>query len=256
MRIAFTALALLPTAVLAGSALDGTWKLRPDSLKTTGKPESRLVANGMYSCSSCVPAIEKLPADGAYHKVTGHPYYDEVRVTVVSPTVIELATQRGGKPASVTIFTVSADGDTLSGKFTDYSGSAPATGSFTEQRSGPAPAGAHATSGSWMPGTLSNANDALSIVVYAMTPDGFSMKSNGQSYEAKFDGKQVAVTGDPGGTRVSLKKIDDHTVQETDYRQGKVVDEIHLGASGNTLQLTDKDLAHGQTTTMTFDRQP
>jgi len=255
MRLVLTALALLPAVALADSALDGTWKLRPDSVKTSGKPESRVIENGMYSCASCVPTVDKLPADGAYHKVTGHPYYDEMKVTVVSPTSIEVATQRGGKPAGVATYTLSADGNALDGKFTDYSGSAPATGSFTEKRTGPAPAGAHATSGTWMPGTLSNANDAFSIVVYTMTPDGFTMKSNGQSYDAKFDGKEYPVAGDPGHTQVTLKKIDDHTVQETDHRQGKVVDEIHLAAAGNTLELTDKDVAHGQTTTMTFDKQ-
>jgi len=256
MRIAFTAFALLPAVVLASSALDGTWKLRADSVKTSGKPDSRLIENGAYSCSSCTPAIDKLPADGAYHKVAGHAYYDEMKVTIISPTSIEVATQRGGKPAGVTTYTLSADGNTANGKFTDYSGSAPATGAFTEKRAAPAPAGAHATSGSWMPGALTSANDALTIVVYAMTADGFSMKSNGQSYEAKFDGKQYPITGDPGGTKVTLKKIDEHTVQETDYRQGKVVDEIHLAASGKALELTDKDLARGQTTTMTFDKQP
>ena len=256
MRIAFTALALLPAVALAGSALDGTWKLRPDSMKTSGKADSRVIENGTYTCSTCVPPIDKLPADGAYHKLTGHPYYDEMKVTIVSPTSIEIATQRGGKPAGVTTYTLSADGNTANGKFTDYSGSAPATGTFTDKRVGPAPAGAHAMSGSWMPGSLSSANDALSIVAYTMTSDGFSMKSNGQSYDAKFDGKQYPITGDPGGTKVTLKRIDDHTVQETDYRMGKVVDEIHLAAVGSALELTDKDVAHGQTTTMTFDKQP
>jgi hypothetical protein len=256
MRIAFAAFALLPAVVLAGSALDGTWKMRPNSVKVSGKPDSRVIEGGAYSCSSCVPAIDKLPADGAYHKVAGHAYYDEMKVTILSPTAIEIATQRDGKPASVTSYTLSADGNTANGKFTDYSGSAPATGMFTEKRVGPAPAGAHATSGAWLPQAVSSANDALSIVVYAMTADGFSMKANGQSYEAKFDGKQYPVTGDPGGTKVTLKKIDDHTVQESDYRQGKEVDEIHLAASGNALELTDKDLVHGQTTNMTFDKQP
>src|SRR5215470_11658099 len=107
MRIAFAAFALLPAVVLAGSALDGTWKMRPDSVKVSGKPDSRVIANGAYSCSSCTPAIDKLPADGAYHKVAGHAYYDEMKVTILSPTSIEIATQRAGKPASVTTYTLS-----------------------------------------------------------------------------------------------------------------------------------------------------
>ena len=90
-----------------------------------------------------------------------------------------------------------------------------------------------------------------------MTADAFSMQSNGQSYNAKFDGKQYPVTGDPGNTKVALKKLDERTVEETDYRQGKVVDEIHIAAAadGKTVHLTDKDVAHGQTTTVIFDKQ-
>jgi hypothetical protein len=90
-----------------------------------------------------------------------------------------------------------------------------------------------------------------------MTPDAFTMQWNGQRYDAKFDGKQYAVTGDPGNTKVILKRIDDNTVDETDYRMGKVTDEIHLAAAkdGKTVDVTDKDVQHGQTTTFTLDRQ-
>ena len=81
--------------------------------------------------------------------------------------------------------------------------------------------------------------------------------SNGQSYNAKFDGKQYPVTGDPGNTQVVLKKINARTVEEIDYRQGKVVDEIQIAAAedGKTVMVADKDVAHGQTTTMIFDKQ-
>ena len=94
-------------------------------------------------------------------------------------------------------------------------------------------------------------------VSYGMTPDEFTMNSNGQNYVAKFDGKQYPVVGDPGHTTVTLKKVDDHTVMETDYRQGKVVDEIRLAAAqdGKTVDVTDKDIAHGQTISMTLDKQ-
>ena len=54
-----------------------------------------------------------------------------------------------------------------------------------------------------------------------------------------------------------LKKINARTVQEIDYRQGKVVDEIQIAAAadGKTVMMSDKDVAHGQTTTMIFDKQ-
>jgi len=88
-------------------------------------------------------------------------------------------------------------------------------------------------------------------------PDHFAMHWNGQSYDAKFDGKEYPIVGDPGHTRVSLKRLDANTVEETDHRQGKVVDEIRLAAAqdGKTVQVTDKDVAHGQTTTYTLEKQ-
>ena len=67
MRIIIAALLLLPGAALAGSAFDGTWKLRPDSAKVTGKADHFQVLDGMYTCSSCVPEI-KVKADGSDQK--------------------------------------------------------------------------------------------------------------------------------------------------------------------------------------------
>jgi hypothetical protein len=90
-----------------------------------------------------------------------------------------------------------------------------------------------------------------------MTPADFSMQWNGESYDAKFDGNEYPVSGDTGHTTVTVRKIDDHTVEETDRREGKVTDEIHMSASkdGKTLEVTDKDMQHGQTTTVTLDKQ-
>jgi len=252
-----TALLLLPAAALAASGLDGSWKLRLDSLKVTGKPDSYVIVDGMYSCSSCAPAIAKVPADGAFHKIDGHAYYDEIAIKVVNPNTVEISTKQKGKLMGTDTATVSADGKTLNGKFTGYAGTEPVTGTYTETRTAPGPAGSHAISGSWLQSQINSGNDALRNVDYAMSANGFTMKSNGQSYDAKFDGKQYPVAGDPGHTMVTLKKVDDNTVEETDYRQGKAVDEIHLAAAkdGKTVQLTDKDLVHEQTTTMIFDKQ-
>ena len=73
-----------------------------------------------------------------------------------------------------------------------------------------APAGAHAASGSWQQDKLSNANDALTTVSYEMTDDHFSMHANGQSYSAKFDGKEYPVEGDPGGRYASIGSDEFH----------------------------------------------
>jgi hypothetical protein len=256
MRTTIAALLLLPATALAASAFDGTWKLRTDSFKVNGKPDVFVVVDGMYDCSSCVPEI-KVKADGTDQKVTGHAYYDTVNVKVLSPTSIEVAQTKAGKPVVSVTYSVSADGKTLSNKFVDHTGAKTATGSFTETRVAAAAAGAHAVSGSWQPGQVTDANEAARTYNYAMTADAFSMHWNGQHYDAKFDGGQYPVAGDPGHTKVTLKKVDDNTVDETDYRLGKVTDEIHLAAAkdGKSIDVTDKDVQHGQTTTFTLDKQ-
>jgi hypothetical protein len=256
MRIVISALLLVPAVALASSAFDGTWKGRVDSFKVSGKPDTFVIAAGTYTCTSCIPEI-KIKADGVDHAVTGHDYYDTVAVKIVDATTVERTNKMAGKVTGSASVTVSADGSTLTGKFTDYTGEKPATFSYTEKRVAAAPAGAHATSGSWQQNKVNDANDAVTIVAYEMTPDHFSMHANGQSYNAKFDGKEYPVEGDPGHTVVSLKRIDDHTVLETDRRQGKVTDEIRLAASkdGKTVDVTDKDPVHGQTITFTLEKQ-
>jgi hypothetical protein len=256
MKIVTATLLLVPGIAMAASAFDGKWTLRPDSMKTTGKGDQFQVLDGEYTCSSCVPEI-KVKADGTPQKVKGHDYYDTLAVTVVSPSAIQLIESKGGMRAFVVNYEVSTDGNTLTGKFEDYTGSAVASGTFTETRRAPGPAGSNQVSGLWQPDRLHEANEAARIYAYQMTDDQFSMQWNGESYNAKFDGKEYPVHGDPGKTMVSVKRVDDHTVDETDHRQDKVTDEIRLAASddGKTIEVTDKDPIHQQVTTYTLDKQ-
>ena len=257
MRMSVTALLLTPAVALASSALDGTWKTRLDSVKFAGKPDTYLLADGTYSCKTCNPPLT-VKADGMDHPVTGHAYYDSATVKVVSPTTIEITLRRGGKVSARETDTVSADGKSYTAVFVNYDGTKEATGTSTEKRLAAGPAGAHAISGDWLQDQLSQANDAMRTVEYQMTADGFKMSSNGQSYDAKFDGKEYPVVGDPGHTTVTLKRLSANAVEETDHRQGKVTDVIHLAtaADGKTIKLEDKDVAHGQTVTLTLEKQP
>jgi hypothetical protein len=256
-KFVMSALLLAPATALAASAFDGTWKMRVGSIQVTGKPDVWVIAEGTYSCPSCDPPVDKLPADGAPHKISGHAYYDELQVRIVDARTVEITQRQGGKVVGTGTMQVAADGKSFTDKFTSFTGTQPMTGTFTEKRVAAGPPGSHALSGSWLPDQISDGNDALRTVSYAMTADAFNMHANGQSYSAKFDGKQYPVTGDPGNTQVVLKKINGRTVEEIDYRQGKVVDEIQIAAAedGKTVMMSDKDVAHGQTTTLIFDKQ-
>jgi hypothetical protein len=253
MRIVIAALLLLPGVALAGSSFDGTWKTRLDSTKTTGKADQFQVLDGIYTCSSCAPEI-KVKADGTDQKVAGHDYYDTVAVMVVSPSSIHIVQKQGGKQTFSVNYEASTDGNTLTAKFQDYTGSQMASGTFTETRRAAAPPGSHRASGSWQPELLHEGNEALRTFAYQMTNDQFSMHWNGQSYNAKFDGNKYPVQNDPGNT---VKRLNDTTVEETDYRQGKVTDEIRLAAAkdGKSIEVTDNDVIHHQITTFTLDKQ-
>jgi hypothetical protein len=258
MRTLLAALLLVPAAALAGgSSFDGTWKMRLDSVKVSGKPDRFLLADGIYTCSSCDPPF-KVKADGTAHPVSGHAYYSSVTVKVVDPSTVEITYSRAGKRIGHDLLTVSADGQTLNDKFANFDGTKEVTGNATEKRLGAGPAGAHALSGEWQINQLLSANDAASTVSYEMSGGHFKMSANGQSYDAKFDGKEYPVVGDPGHTTVTLKQIDANTIEETDHRQGKVTDVIHLAtaADGKSIQYEDKDMAHGQTVAITLDKQP
>jgi hypothetical protein len=256
MRTVTAVLLLVPMAALASSPFDGTWKTRVGSMKVTGAPDTFLIVDGVYTCSSCTPVI-RIPADNEPHAVTGHPYYDAVAVMVVSPSEVDIVDSKAGNPVYTIVYTVSADGTILSARLTDRTHAQAAVEAFTARRVAPGPGGSHAVSGSWQPDQLSEANDALRTIVFVMTPADFSMQWNGESYDAKFDGNEYPVSGDTGHTTVTVRKIDDRTVEETDRREGKVTDEIHMSASkdGKTLEVTDKDMQHGQTTTVTLDKQ-
>jgi hypothetical protein len=255
MRIA-VCLLLCPATALAASAFDGTWKSRLDSMQVSGAPDAFQVVNGTYLCSSCRPVIQ-VPADGAPHPVSGHPYYDSVAVRVLAPNSLEIVDRKQGREVYNVTYTLSDDGTVLTGRLSDRTGLQLAVMTFTARRMAAGPAGAHACSGSWQAEHLSEANDVVRTIRYQMTPDDFSMQWNGQSYTARFDGNEYPVRGDPANTTVSVHRIDARTVDETDRRNGQVTDEIHMAAApdGRTLTITDRDMEHGQTTTMTLERQ-
>src|SRR5271165_4005966 len=235
---------LLPAFAMAKSPFDGIWMTRLDSMQFSGKPVVYVISNGMYDCKSCVPPY-KIKADGTDQPVPEHDYLDHSAVKISSPTSIEITDKKDGKVTSMLTITVSADGSKHTGK-------------FTEKRVGPAPAGAHALSGSWMQDSMADMSAVARTVSLQSTPNGLKMMWNGQTTDAKFDGKEYPVVGDPGKTMVTLKKVSDTQIEETDRRRGKVFDVIvwTVAADGKTITVVDTDPQHETKTTYIVDKQP
>ena len=258
MKKLLLTLVLLASATLfAQSPFDGTWVTKLDTAKFPTKPDKYTLTNNKYECLTCVPKVE-VKADGTDQKVTGHPYYDTVAVKVVDASSVEIIDKKDGKVMSTEKSTVSSDGNTLSNKFTDTTGTQPVTGEVTYTRVSAGPAGSHVLSGSWRTSKVNSVSSNGLTVTYHGTGDGLQMKDmNGNSYDAKFDGKDYPIQGDPGHTMVSLKRIGNDTIEETDKRDGKIVGvyRITVSSDGKSIHAEYNDKQHGTTMSFTMEKQ-
>jgi hypothetical protein len=243
-------------AVAAGS-IDGTWVADTDSVQFDQKPDEYLLQGGQYSCKSCdVPYT--VAADGAFHPVS-LPYADSMAVKVIDDHTVQRTAKKGGRQVGETKMTVSGDGNTLTGSFTDTSvaNAPPGKGEFTETRVGPAPTGAHAVSGQWKPAKLANFNAEQLTTTYKLDGDTLHMTSpSGYSYDAKLGGPDVPIKGDISGASASVMKLPDGSYQETDKRAGKVINvtTFTVGSDGK-LHVVGEDKMNGSKITYTATKK-
>jgi hypothetical protein len=254
---ALLSLASLPALAAAASPLDGTWVWDASSAKLPDRPDVYLLDKGNYDCKSCVPPITAA-ADGMDHPVTGHPYTDSIAVTIVNPHVVKATYKKGGKVTGLETLTVSDDGKSLVDAYEDHTESAPMMSTARAERIAPAPAGAHALSGSWKETKIESVSDNAATYTLAVTKDGMSSKDlNGVGYDAKFDGKDYPMVGDLAHTMVSVKRLGDNGFEETDKRDGKVesVFRMTVSADGKTAQYSVEDKRHGTTSSGTMHKK-
>ena len=260
-RILFLAMfgaLLIPVLAAAQSPFDGTWKVDMNKVDFPKKPYVFSLQNGMYECKTCVPPIE-VKADGMDQKVTGHPYYDTVAIKVISDHEVEETDKKDGKVVATSKMTVSPDGKTLMYEFSDSSNSnaAPVTGKGEDMRVGAKPpAGANMITGSWRTTKMENISDNGITWTYKVNGDMLTMTSpTGQSFTAKMDGTEAPMKGDPGITSVSVKKMGNNTIEETDMRNGKVIGVMKATVNGNTMTTTYDDKLQGSTMKYTATKQ-
>src|SRR5271166_422340 len=84
------------------------------------------------------------------------------------------------------------------------------------------------------------AGDQVKVTTDGTTGDGKPVQTE---WTGKFDGKDYPLTGDPSANSRSYKKVDDHTLDLTNKKDGKVTTTGHIivSADGMTRTLT----AHG-----------
>ncbi len=239
-----------PAILLAQNSFEGTWRFNPQNVEIGGNPDTFSLQNGIYRCDSCVPKID-IKADGKDHQVSGSPYFDTISVKAVDDHTFEAVRKKNGKVVGTAKQSALDDGKTLNTEWSFVSESGQrGTGKYTSTRVAAAPAGANKASGSWRPNKIESASENVMTVTFKVAEDGLSMKDGvGASYTAKFDGKDYPYNGDPGTTSVSLKKIDENTIEETDKRNGKVINvaRMTVSADGRTMTVQGEDKLQGTT---------
>lgn len=246
-----------PASLFGQSPFDGTWRTNMDQAKLSPKPYVFSVNNGMYDCSSCSPAIH-VKADGQDQSVTGQSY-DTISVHEVDANSIEVKTTKNGKAVYEQTRTASSDGHTLTVKTTSHSPDSDqtVTAEATLIRIGKVPAGSNATSGSWRVNKVNESENGLTTT-YKSDGDELTMSApTGETFSAKLDGKDYPVKGAYGWSSVSLKRIDDHTIEETDKRDSRVIEvsKMTVGPDGKTMTVVATSKLTGRTSTYFAQKQ-
>ena len=240
-RSPWVALLCLPMLFAAGSfaqsTFDGTWKNEPSKQKRDPKPFVEYIAQGWYHCESCVPPWA-VKADGTDQPVLNQEV-DTLNVKEVDAKTVSVVGKKDTKVAFEQTVTVSADGKTLTVKGAGHppNSDKPVEFTTTLKRVGPAHPDVHATSGRWQV-VHGQASENAQVTKYETKGDELKMtRPTGESYAAKFDGKDYPVKGSYGYDNVSLKRVNDNSFEETDKLNGKVieVDTWTVSHDGKTL---------------------
>ena len=248
------ALCLCASYARSQSPFNGTWIIdtgKNENLASE-KPRVLSVADGMFR-----EGDRQLKADGSDQKVPATGYWDTVTVRIVDDRTVEVVSKKAGKPMFTETDTVSADGNTLTQVMKDTTEAEAVTYESDFRRIGPAPAGAHAVSGSWQVFKQSRSENST-VIKYKCTLEGFTAETPlGEKLEAKFDGKLYQMQDDPGHTMVSVKLINPYTVEQTNVREGKVVFVVTLEVTpdGKSIHATLKSKEDGSLKTWTLHKQ-
>lgn len=249
------ALACAAAPIAAQSPFDGTWRFDPATMQADAKPDTWTIGGGTFHCATCIPEL-RVAADGRFHKVAGRPYWDEIKVDASRPDRVAYSYRRRGKLVATNTETLSADGATLtSAAWSINNASAkPIESTATLTRLSPAPAGTHATSGSWRRATQAIATLDAARLTFRIVGDAITVtESTGETVTGRIDGPPVLNRGDPGRTLFAYRRPEANVLEEASMRDGKEigVTRYTVAPDGRTLTSTYTDKRNGRVTSVT-----
>ena len=249
---------------IENGVFDGTWRPNYEPPGPEEEPEVLSVADGIFECGSCHPPY-RVAADGQEHAVHGNPRFDTIAITVVDDRTVHQVGRRGGAVVFESTTVVAADGNSstetrmaatmVDGVLvpimtapTDGSGSGPRPVQFrmSAARVGSVTPGAHLLSGIWRVverDLLNHEEDTTYRIA-----DGLLTMSDrmGRSFTARLDGAVSPYHGDSRFTGVSVRLIDERTIEESNLSGSTVVQVTRwqVGSDGKTMHVRFDD-THG-----------
>ena len=216
------------------------------------------IAQGWYHCESCVPSYA-VKADGIDQPVSDQDF-DTISVKEVDPRTVTFVGKKNGKVVYEATSNVSADGKIKTRKGVAYPPNSEKPVNFTEtlKRIGTLPSGVHATSGQWQE-VMDAASENGLVITYKTKGDELTMtRLTGETYTANFDGKEYPVKGSYVYDTVSLKRLGERVVEETDKLKGKIVeiDTWTVSNDGKTLTVASVEKPSDRKYTYVLTRVP
>jgi hypothetical protein len=247
------------TVVQAQSPFDGTWKIDLAESHLPTKPEVYLLQDNTYRCTTCDPPLD-IRADGRDQKITGEPCYDTVSVKAVDDWTTVETDKRSGKTVGTSRMTVSSDGKSATVEWTESCNANDdvSTGKDILRRVTKGPRGSHAVSGSWQLLKRVNLSENALVATLKLEGDIFSFADpTGQSYAARLDGTETPIKGDLSNTMVSVRRIGECTIEETDRHDGKVIEVTRFtpSADGKTMTISMENKVKGTTRQLVAHKQ-
>lgn len=254
---ALAAAALASGPAGPGSAITGIWVA--DLGSQQGLPtDVYVVRDGAYSCESCIPP-RRYPADGRLRPVAGSPGVSEAVTVVDSRTLSTRIVQPDLD--RITRMKVARDGQTATYVSIDRRRGikGPLRTEYLARRAGPAPAGAHAASGTWQGVRYVSVPLQLRTTILTDGSDGLSYRTGtGYSYSAPWGGGFVPIRGPyDGSLSVSVRRDGPDRVVETRRQSGSDVQRrtYTVSSDGRRLEIATTNLAAGTTFRVTARRR-
>jgi len=251
------ALALSACGELAPSSFDGTWKTNPDQTKFSSEPVTVSLSDGIFDCTSCAPKIH-VRADGSDQSFPTLPQ-DTVAVREIDSRTVKLIMKRNGSVTSEQVYTAEPDGRTLDATTIIYptEGTTPQVLESTSERIGLPVPNSNAVTGSWR---TQKTSVSESLLFTTFKPSGHELSASwpiGTSWTARFDGRDYPVKRGYRADSVSLKRLNDHTIEVTYklHRYLMRVDTLTVSDDGKTMTNVSEDKLTGRITTRSATRQ-